>query len=308
MAGMFEGKVVVITGAGRGIGRETALLFAQQGASVVVNDLGGGPQGGGGDGSVAQGVVDEIKALGGEAVAETSSISSMEGGSAVVQKAIDAFGRLDFLINNAGIIRPKPVSEMTEQDFDIVLAVNLKGYFATIKAGLEHIVGTKGAIVNYSSGSGWGHWGMANYGAAKEGVVGMTRALARELGEYGVRVNALRPLALGSSMAIPEIHRTVVESERLGVPLLSEQFLPWNNVPPQPANVAAVAAWLCTDHASVFSGREFYISGAHLALVKEPDLTRSHFHPDGWSFDALCTPEVVRGLTYNQHNPYPPKN
>ncbi|MEO7134476.1 MAG: SDR family NAD(P)-dependent oxidoreductase, partial [Vicinamibacterales bacterium] len=129
--GHFNDRVAVITGAGRGIGRETALLMAREGARVVVNDLGGGPQGGGADASFAQQVVDEITAAGGEALAETSSVSSMAGGRAVVDCAIDTFGRLDFLINNAGIIRPKRITEMTEEDFDIVLAVNLKGYFAT---------------------------------------------------------------------------------------------------------------------------------------------------------------------------------
>ncbi|HEY6870444.1 MAG TPA: SDR family NAD(P)-dependent oxidoreductase [Novosphingobium sp.] len=307
MTQMFEGKVVAITGAGRGIGREMALLFARYGAQVVVNDLGGGPVGGGADGSIAQAVVDEIAAAGGEAVAETSSIASMAGGQALVDKAIASFGRLDFLINNAGIVRPSPIREMTEEDFDIVLAVNLKGYFATIKAAVEHIIKARGAIVNFSSPSGWGHWGMVNYGAAKEAVVGMTRALAREMGEHGVRVNAVRPVAAGSAMDIPAIHRTLQESERLGLPLLSNQHLPWNGVMPQPGNVAALATWLCTDYASVFSGREFYIAGSEVAIVAEPDLTRAHFNTAGWSFEALCEPEIVRGLTYNQHNLYAPK-
>lgn len=304
MSGEFDGKVVVITGAGRGIGRETALLFAAQGAKVVVNDLGGGPQGGGGNGSVAQTVVDEIRAKGGEAVAETSSVSSMAGGKAVVEAALDSFGRLDFLVNNAGIVRPKPLIEMTEEDFDIVLAVNLKGYFATIKAGLPHIIETRGAIVNYSSPSGWGHWGMTNYSAAKEAVNGLTRSLAREVGEHGVRVNAIRPMAAGSSMNIPEIGRTIEESQRLGIPMLSSQFLPWNGVMPQLEHVAAMAAWLCTSHAAGFSGREFFIAGSQVALVQEPELTRNHFNAQGWSFEALCQPDVVLGLTYGQPNPF----
>lgn len=307
MGAKFEGRVVAITGAGRGIGREMALLFAAEGAKVVVNDLGGAPVGGGADGSVAQSVVDEIKSAGGEAVAETSSIASMEGGKALVDKAVESFGRLDFLINNAGIVRPKPLIEMTEEDFDIVLAVNLKGYFATIKAGLEHIIKAKGAIVNMSSPSGWGHWGMTNYSAAKEAVVGLTRALAREVGEHGVRVNAIRPLAVGSTMDIPSIHRTVSESERLGIPLLSSQHMPWNGVLPEPRSVAALAGWLCTDHASAFSGREFYMAGSQISLVADPELTRTHFNKEGWSFEALCEPEIVRGLTFNQHNLFAPR-
>lgn len=304
MSGEFEGKVVAITGAGRGIGRETALLFAAQGAKVVVNDLGGGPQGGGSSQSVAQSVVDEIHALGGEAVAETSSVASMAGGKAVVDAAMDSFGRLDFLINNAGIIRPKPVLEMTEEDFDIVLAVNLKGYFATIKAGLQHIIDAKGAIVNYSSPSGWGHWGMTNYSAAKEAVNGLTRSLAREVGEFGVRVNAIRPVAAGSAMDIPEVRRTGEESARLGIPMLSNQYLSFHGVMPKLENVAAVAAWLCTRHTAAFSGREFFIAGGHLALVEEPELSRDHFNAQGWTFDALCQPELVSALSYSQPNPF----
>ena len=124
--GQFEGRVAIITGAGRGIGRETALLMAREGAQIVVNDLGGGPQGGGSDASFAQQVVDEIKAAGGNAVAETSSVSDMAGGKAVVDCAMDNFGRVDFLINNAGIIRPKRLTDMSEADFDIVVAVNFK--------------------------------------------------------------------------------------------------------------------------------------------------------------------------------------
>ncbi|KTR82642.1 hypothetical protein NS277_12650 [Novosphingobium barchaimii] len=303
----FEGRVVAITGSGRGIGRETALLFARQGAKVVVNDLGGAPIGGGADQSIAQTVVDEIRAMGGEAVAETSNMSTMEGGRNLVGVALDSFGRLDFLINNAGIIRPAPLLEMTEEDFDIVIAVNLKGYFATIKAALEHIIKSRGAIVNYSSPSGWGHWGMTNYSAAKEGVTGLTRSLAREVGEYGVRVNAVRPIAAGSTMDIPAIRRTLEESARLDVPLNSMQRLPWNNVMPELRNPAAVAAWLCTDHASVFSGREFYIAGSQVAIVADPELTRDHFNANGWSFEDLCNEEIVHGLTYNQHNAFAPK-
>ena len=172
----FRDKVAVITGAGRGIGRETAQLLASQGVKVVVNDLGGGPQGGGADPAVAEAVVAEILAAGGTAVAETSSVTTMAGGKAVVECAMDHFGRLDFLINNAGIIRPRRITDMSEDDFDMVLAVNLKGYFAMVRAGADYLKRQGGAIVSLSSPSGFGHLGMVNYSAAKEGVVGMTRS------------------------------------------------------------------------------------------------------------------------------------
>ena len=242
--GHFDGRVAIITGAGRGIGRETALLMAREGAQIVVNDLGGGPQGGGGDTAFAQQVVDEIKAAGGNAVAETSSVSTMAGGQAVVDCAIDTFGRVDFLINNAGIIRPKRLTDMTEEDFDIVVAVNFKGYFATMRAAADHLKKQGGAIVNFSSPSGFGHYGMANYTGAKEGVVGMTRSVARELAEFGVRVNAIRPISGPSTMNIPEVYETLnYAMNTLRIPPLSNHWLGNSGPSGRPWNVAAVVAW-----------------------------------------------------------------
>lgn len=301
--GKFDGRVAVITGAGRGIGREAALLFAREGARVVVNDLGGGPQGGGGDASFAQQVVDEIKAAGGDAVAETSSVADMAGGRAVVECAMDNFGRLDFLVNNAGIIRPKRLTDMTEEDFDIVLAVNLKGYFATMRAAAEHLKKQGGAIVNLSSPSGIGHYGMANYAAAKEGVVGMTRTVARELAEFGVRANAVRPISGPSNMNIPEVYETLMYAmNTLKIPPLTNQWLGNSGPDGRPWNVAAVMAWLCTDQAANLNGREVYINGGHVALVQEPEFIRSQFAVDGWTFDKLCEEGTSRALTWDIRN------
>ena len=241
--GQFEGRVAIITGAGRGIGRETALLMAREGAQIVVNDLGGGPQGGGSDASFAQQVVDEIKAAGGNAVAETSSVSDMAGGKAVVDCAMDNFGRVDFLINNAGIIRPKRLTDMSEADFDIVVAVNFKGYFATMRAAAEHLKKQGGAIVNLSSPSGFGHYGMINYSGAKEGVVGMTRTVARELAEFGVRANVVRPISGPSTMNIPEVYETLMYAmDTLKIPPLSGHWLGNSGPDGRPWNVAAVMA------------------------------------------------------------------
>ena len=188
MAKRFAGKVAVVTGAGRGIGRCEALLLAQQGAKVVVNDLGGAPTGEGADKSVAQMVADEIKAAGGEAVANTDSVTTMEGGKAIIDSAIKNFGRLDILINNAGNLRPKPIWEMTEQDWDLVINVHLKGTFTcTRHAAPIFREQRSGVIVNTASESGLGHYGMANYSAAKEGIVGFTRTVARDLGQFNVQ-------------------------------------------------------------------------------------------------------------------------
>jgi NAD(P)-dependent dehydrogenase (short-subunit alcohol dehydrogenase family) len=303
--GHFADKVVVITGAGRGIGRDTALLMAREGASVVVNDLGGGPQGGGGDTSLAQQVVDEIVAAGGKAVAETSSVSSMAGGRAVVECAMDSFGRLDFLINNAGIIRPKRITEMSEEDFDTVMAVNLKGYFATIRAGAEYIKRQGGAIVNLSSPSGFGHLGMANYSASKEGVVGLTRSIARELGEFGVRCNAVRPMSQATNMAIPEVMETIgYQTQTLGIPPLSNQWLLPHNLQTEAFSVAAVLAWLCSPLSENINGREVFICGAQVALVQEPELIRNQFMAGGWTWEGICDPLVTGALTYDVRNRY----
>lgn len=303
--GYFDGKVAIITGAGRNIGRETAKIMASEGARIVVNDLGGGPQGVGSDVSLAQQVVDEIKASGGEAVAETSSVASMVGGQAVVDCAMDNFGRLDFIINNAGIIRPRPITTMSEEDFDLVLAVNLKGYFATIRAGVEHIKKQGGAIVNLSSPSGLGHYGMANYSAAKEGVVGMTRTIARELAEHDIGVFAVRPMAGGSNMNIPEVLETIrYQIEELKIPYISNQWLMSHGVDSKPAHVASVLAWLCTSQAKTLTGREIYIVGGHIALMQEPDLTRSQFNAQGWTLEALCDPQISTALTYDTRNRY----
>ena len=301
----FDGKVAVITGAGRGIGRETALLMAREGAMVVVNDLGGGPQGGGGDASLAQQVVDEIVSTGGAAVAETSSVASMSGGKAVVECAMDNYGRLDFLVNNAGIIRPRRITEMSEDDFDMVLAVNLKGYFATIRAGAEYLKRQGGAIVNLSSPSGFGHYGMANYCAAKEGVVGMTRSVARELGEFGVRCNAVRPMSQATNMAIPEVLETITyQTQTLGIPPLSNQWLLPHGLQTEAHSVAAVLGWLCSPLSENINGRELYICGAQVALVQEPELIRNQFMAGGWTWEGLCDPLVTAALTFDVRNRY----
>jgi 3-oxoacyl-[acyl-carrier protein] reductase len=305
MAGRFENKVAIVTGAGRGIGRELALLLAREGASVVVNDLGGGPSGGGADSSIAQAVANEIKRAGGTAVAETSSIASMAGGRAVVEAAMDSFGRVDILVNNAGIIRPKRIDEMSEEDFDIVFAVNLKGYFATVRHAAAHMIKAGGgSIVNLSSPSGLGHWSMSNYTAAKEGVTGFTRGVARDLGEFGVRCNAVRPVAADGSMnAVPGIFETIrYATDELGIPPFSNRWISANGAPTGCAHPASVIAWLCTPESAPLNGREVFVFGGHVALVSEPELVRSQFCPAGWTLDALCESGVSQVLTYDIRN------
>lgn len=193
----FDGKVVIITGAGGGLGRQHALLLASRGALVVVNDLGGAVDGTGSDKGAADRVVDEIRAAGGEAVADTNSVATSEGGAAIVQSAIDAFGRIDVVINNAGILRDKSFHNMTPEMVDAVIDVHLRGAFHVTQPAWRLMrEQSYGRIVSTASGAGvFGSFGQANYGAAKMGLVGLTRVLAVEGAKYNIRVNAIAPIA-----------------------------------------------------------------------------------------------------------------
>jgi NAD(P)-dependent dehydrogenase (short-subunit alcohol dehydrogenase family) len=193
----FEGKVAIITGAGGGLGREHALELARRGARIVVNDLGGSVSGEGGDEGPAHRVVKEIEALGGEAVADANSVASAEGGKAIVQTALDTFGTVDVVVNNAGVLRDKSFASMTPDLFEAVIAVHLLGaYYVTQPAFVVMKQQGYGRIVSTSSNSGiLGNFGQANYGAAKMGLVGLTRVLAIEGRKYGIKANAIAPVA-----------------------------------------------------------------------------------------------------------------
>ncbi|MBV9996715.1 MAG: SDR family oxidoreductase [Caulobacteraceae bacterium] len=300
----LDGKVALVTGAGRGIGRAEALLLASLGAKVVVNDLGGGSWGGGGDPAIAPAVVEEIRKAGGEAVAETSSVSSWEGGRRAVQATIDAFGRIDILSNNAGIARPRRLDAWEEADWDLVHDVHMKGYAATIRHAAPHFIAQKGGvIVNKSSPSGFGHYSNGAYTAAKEGVVGLTRAAARDLGQFGVRCNAIRPIARGSQMSTDPMSATLEDSEALGIPAL------WNRprglpmaVTPDPQHVAALTAWLCSDASANLNGREVFIAGAEVGLLPEPEMIRTLYAPGGWTLEAFLDPAVTAYLAGDARN------
>lgn len=193
----YDGKVAIVTGAGGGLGRQHALLLASRGALVVVNDLGGAIDGSGSSTTAAQSVVDEIKAAGGEAVANYDSVATPEGGAAIVKTAVDTFGRVDIVINNAGILRDKTFHNMEPDMVDAVLAVHLKGAFNVTKPAWLHMREQGyGRVVSTSSAAGiFGNFGQANYGAAKMGLVGFTRVLAVEGAKYNIKANAIAPLA-----------------------------------------------------------------------------------------------------------------
>jgi NAD(P)-dependent dehydrogenase (short-subunit alcohol dehydrogenase family) len=197
--GIFNENVVVITGAGRGIGRSHAVAFAREGAKVVVNDLGTDLDGSGAANPIADKVVEEIKSVGGKAVANYDSVSSMEGGRNIIQTALDNYGKLDVLINNAGILRDKSFLKMEEEMWDMVIAVHLKGTFSCTQAAAKIMreQGTGGSIINTTSIAGIiGNFGQSNYAAAKAGIIGFTKTIAIELERYNINVNCIVPLAM----------------------------------------------------------------------------------------------------------------
>jgi NAD(P)-dependent dehydrogenase (short-subunit alcohol dehydrogenase family) len=259
--GLFDGKVAIVTGAGRGIGREEALLLAGEGASVVVNDLGGARTGEGTDTGPAQTVVDEIVAAGGTAAANTDDISSWAGAEAVVNQAVETFGGLDVLVNNAGILRDKMSFNMTEEEWDAVIKVHLKGHFAPSRFAAAYWrqkskddgAPVNAKIVNTASESGlYGNAGQANYAAAKAGIAAMTIVLARELDRAGVRVNAIAPVAL----------------TRLTEDLMGQQADDATKASLDPANVAAAVGWLASDLSEGVTGQVVKIQGGICQIVQ----------------------------------------
>ena len=295
--GKLDGKVALVTGAGRGIGRAEALLLAREGATVWVNDLAGAQPGGGGV-SPATGVVEEIKSSGGNAVVDESDVSDHEAARALIGSIADRSGRLDILINNAGIACPKRVDETSLDDWRLVVGVNLEAVFALIRwAAPMFIAQRSGTIVNTSSPSGFGQYANAAYCAAKEGVVGLTRAVARDLGQFGVRCNCVRPIASGSSMTTPEMVETVrVSQDVLGIPAAWNRWVGTTYPEIKPENVAALVVWLCTDACREVNGRDFFIAGEEAGLLPEPELTRASFKAGGWTLEAFDDPAVARYL------------
>lgn len=304
MGNRLEGRVAVVTGAGRGIGRAHAISLASEGAKVVVNDLGGGA-GGQVDGAThepADEVVEEIRSAGGEAVAVYDSVATMDGGERIIQAALDKFGRLDILVNNAGILRDRMIYNTSEAEWDIVIAVHLKGHFACLKpAAIIFRQQRSGRIVNTSSESALGSMGQGNYSAAKEGIVGLTRTAARDLGRYGVTVNAIRPRA-GTRLTLnPELLDQVKRMRTSGVPggqLASQEGstgadaldggLGMGGEAFKPENVAPLVTWLCSDEAANINGRTFLVGGNQIGLYSEPIIEAAIFAPNGdWSVDDI---------------------
>jgi NAD(P)-dependent dehydrogenase (short-subunit alcohol dehydrogenase family) len=269
--GLLDGKVAIVTGSGGGIGRCHALALAEEGARIVVNDVGGDRSGAGTGQAMADIVADEIKALGGEAAANYDSVATIEGGKAVVQTAIDAFGRIDILVNNAGILRDKSLLKMDEPMWDGVIAVHLKGTFACTQPAAQWMKdnGEGGRIINTSSTSGLlGNFGQSNYGAAKAGIAGFTRVCAIELQKYGITCNALVPVA----------------KTRMTEDLPAFSALEGGQL--DPAHIAPVMVFLASDLGKDVTGKFFLIRGPHISMMEVKTT-------DGVEKEGMWTPQDV---------------
>ena len=305
--GALDGKVAVITGAGRGIGRGIALLFGQEGAKVVVNDYGVAVDGTQPSEGPAKDVSDEIKAAGGSAVPSFDTVATVEGGERLIQTALDGFGRLDILVNVAGILRDRMIFNMTEEEWDAVIAVHLKGHYCcTRPASVIFRQQRYGRVINFSSGSGLtGTTGQANYGAAKAGVAGFTRVVARDLGRYGVTCNAISPgAATRMTETVPDAARQL--RARAGIQA-GGMALRQSSVPAmrEPDYVAPLVVYLCTDEAWNVNGKIFAVSGGSVALLQEEVPMRTIARDGMWTLDELRELVPTR-LMYGLPNPAPP--
>jgi NAD(P)-dependent dehydrogenase (short-subunit alcohol dehydrogenase family) len=281
--GALDGRVAIITGAGRGLGREHALLFAAEGAKIVVNDLGGANDGSGSDMTPAQQTVADIKAMGGEAIVNTDNVADWEGSKRMIDSAIEAFGDLDILVNNAGILRDRVLVNMSEAEWDSVIQVHLKGHFAPThhaaaywreqaKAGI-----TKPRnLVHTSSTSGlFSNPGQANYGAAKSGIATFSQICAKELSRYNVKSNAIAPAARTRlTMATPGLEDVMAAKDG--------KFDEWD-----PANVSPLVAYLASESCE-FSGETFYVQGGQVTRVATWAMAEEIKQDDRWTVSALA--------------------
>lgn len=286
----LENKVAIVTGSGRGIGREIALLLAREGAKVVVNDLGGSSDGQGNDTKVADEVVQEIKELGGDAVANYDSVAEFESANRIVQTALETFGRIDIVVNNAGILRDRMLFKMSEEEWDAVIAVHLKGTFNVTRAAAPYFKEQKsGRFINFTSTSGLiGNVGQANYAAAKLGIAGLTKVTALDMARYNVTANAVAPFAWSRLIGtIP----TETDSEKARVDKLKQM---------SPAHIAPLVAYLSSDRASDVSGQFFVVRGKEIVLFSQPRPVRSVYNSEGWSIESI---DAIKGSLQSSFTP-----
>jgi NAD(P)-dependent dehydrogenase (short-subunit alcohol dehydrogenase family) len=283
MGDRLEGKVAVVTGGGRGIGRGVALLLAEEGASVVVNDRGGDVNGTGASRDPADQVVDEIRSKGGTAVASYDDVARMDGGEDLIRTAVDTYGQVDVLVNSVGVLRDRMIFQMTPEEFDCVIRNNVKGTFTPTKyAAILFRQQRSGRIVNMTSDAGLGETGRSNYAAASEGIIGLTRTVGRDLGRYGVTCNAISPMV--ETRLFPgtvDEHRIAqgpepTPAQRAGIGP-SPPVDDWDGpgYPDDPENVAPLAVYLCTYASPNINGFVFGVRGGSIFLYSNPAIERT---------------------------------
>lgn len=308
MGELLKGRIAVITGAGQGLGRAEAIGLAEQGAKVVVNDLGTATDGSGSSQAPADNVVTEIKQAGGEAVANYSSVATIEGAESIIQTAVDSFGRIDVLVNNAGFNRDRMVYNISDEEWDSVIQTNLNGTFYTTRAACRLMREQRyGRIINTSSHAGLGNMGQANYSAAKEGIVGFTRTLAYDMGRYGVTCNVIRPVS--GTRGFQEMVRdkglreawTKMWGEKLAERRL-KQMLELN----QPEDVASLVVYLASEKAGNINGCVFEVWHGHVGIYVDPPPVEQVLWKDGrWTPEELA--ETMPGtLTRDKVRELPP--
>ena len=304
MGDLVKDKVAIVTGAGRGIGRGVAKLMAAEGASVVVVDLGVSVDGSGSDTSPADQVVKEITDSGGSAVPCHESVATMQGGENIIKTAIDNFGKLDIVVTCAGILRDRMIFNMTEEEWDDVISVHLKGTFAVVKhACILFRQQRSGRVVTFSSTSGlYGNSGQANYGAAKDGIAGLTRVVARDMGRYGVTANSISPsAATRMTVSVTEDTRSL-RAER---GIAGAGGMATEGVRGQPDDVAPFTVWLASDEAAHVNGHVFHVTDGLVTLLNEPEAVKT-IHKDGrWTVEELVQ-VFPATLGIELPNPAPP--
>ncbi|BEP53236.1 SDR family oxidoreductase [Variovorax sp. V118] len=275
---MVEGKVVVVTGAGGGIGRDIALAMARHGAKVVVNDIGAGLDGAGGSAGPAQQVVEEIRAAGGEAVPNTDSVADAASAGRIVECAVDSFGRIDAVVNNAGILRDRFFHKMSVDEWDAVIKVHLYGAYFVSRAAATHFKEqNSGALVHMTSTSGLiGNFGQANYAAAKLGIAALSKSIALDMLKFNVRSNCIAPFAWSRMIgAIP----TDTDEQRARVDKIKQMT---------PAKVAPLAVYLASDAAAAVNGQIFSVRNNEISLISQPRPVRSIHRSEGWTPESIA--------------------